>query len=157
MYLQVNYSGIKVIRYLCYMAKDFSIRNLQEEDYETMVKWWKANRFPVVTRIMLPDNLNNGGLMVYYKDKPFCSGILYSTSSSYLFHAEWIVASTEIKDREVRKEGLKFLINGLIYVAEKKGAKIIYTSLIRDSLIDRFKDCGFQEGSKGSTEMVRIL
>jgi len=138
------------------MVKDFSIRNLQEEDYDTLLGWWKYHRFKAPPRFILPDNIADG-LMVSHNGIELCSGFLYSTSSSSLFHVEWIVSTPEIKDRTIRKEGLEYLINGIIYVANKKGAKVIYTSLVNPHLIERYKNCGFLEGSTGSTEMVKIL
>lgn len=143
--------------YFCDMTVDYTIRNLQESDYKTMLSWWKYHRFPPPPRFILPDKLSDGGLMVLYKGEELCSGILYSTSSSNMFHLEWLVSTFEIKNKKVRKTGINFLINGLIYVAKQKGAKVIYTSLVNQSLIERYRDCGFQEGSKGCLEMIKIL
>lgn len=138
------------------MSKKFQVRNTTDKDYSELVDWWKWHRFPAPPFDILPDNKSNG-LMVSYKGKNLCAGFVYSTSSSSLYWIEWIVSTPHIKDKEVRKEGLKFLVNGLSYMAQQMGAKVIYTSLINPKLIETYSECGFVQGSKNATEMIKAV
>lgn len=135
---------------------NFEVRNTREEDYEIICDWWRFwPKWEPQPRWMLPDNLSDG-LMVSFKGENLCAGFIYRTSASKLFKCEFIISSYKIKDRQARKEGIIFLIQGLKYLAKQMGAKVIYTSLNNDALIDKYLDCGFIEGSKGCTEMVYL-
>lgn len=131
-------------------------RYLQENDYNTLVKWWKENRFPVPPRDFLP---NNGldGIIVSIDGRDICAGFIYDTSAKSLAWIEYIVCDFQVKDKDTRYKALTFLIKNLIGICDKMGKKYIYTSLKNHGLIHKFKDCGFIEGSKNTTEMVFIL
>lgn len=135
---------------------DFTVRNTQESDYEMLCEWWRMWRWTPVDRLILPDNIESG-LMVSYEGVELCSGFVYKTSSSSLYWIEFIVSNPNVKDREVRKEGLKFLVNGLIFMSEQLGAKAIYSSLVNGNLKQTYMDCGFVEGSKGAIQMIRTF
>lgn len=138
------------------MDISFDCRNLTESDYVELCDWWDFwPSWEPTPRFMLPDNMANG-LMVSYKGKNLCSGFIYSTSSSSVFHCEYIVSSYKIKDKKVRSEGILFLMKGLRYMAEQMGAKVIYTSLNNEFLIDYYLKCGYIKGSENCTEMVYI-
>ena len=62
----------------------------------------------------------------------------------------------EYKDKD-RKLALDILIESLSYIAKNNGYEIVYTSLKNESLINRYKNNGFLEGSKNATEMIKIL
>jgi len=132
---------------------DFTVRNTQESDYEMLCEWWKAWRWTPVDRLILPDNISSG-LMVSYNGVELCSGFVYKTSSSSLFWLEWIISNPNVKDREVRREGLEFLMKGLLYMTNELGAKVIYSSLVNPHLINMYEKCGFVKGSVGATEMI---
>ncbi len=132
---------------------NFQVRNTQESDYEMLCEWWRAWRWQPVDRLILPDNIESG-LMVSYEGVELCAGFVYKTSSSSLMWIEFIVSNPNVKDRKVRKEGLKFLVNGLTYLSAQMGAKVIYSSLVSPSLKECYINCGFVEGSKGTTEMI---
>lgn len=131
----------------------FNFRYLIENDYKILSDYWKWHRFPVPPRDFLPDNFNNG-LMVTYNNENLCSGFLYATSSSSLYWLEFVVSNPEIKDKKIRKEGLRLLINKLIEMASLVNCKYIYTSLMNENLKKTYLDCGFTYGSKKVDEMV---
>lgn len=135
------------------MENDFKIRNTTENDYPTMCEWWKFFRFPIVDRDFLPDDISSG-IMVEYQNQNLCSGFIYRTSSSSLFWCEFIVSSPNIKDKEVRKEGLRLLVNGLVYMAKEMGAKAIFTSLVNPNLVNVFEDCNFTKSKNNAFEMI---
>lgn len=131
-------------------------RYLTEEDYDTLTGWWKMNRFPAPPRDFLP---NNGldGIMVVKDGVEICAGFIYETSCNNLAWVEFIVANFEVKDRELRKEALNFLINNITVICKNMGKKYLFTSVKNDGLIERYKECGYIVGSKGTTEMVKGL
>lgn len=138
------------------MKFDFKVRNTNEFDYPQLCEWWKFHKFSAPHFDVLPDDKSHG-LMVSYEGKNLCAGFVYATSSKILFWSEWIVSTYEIKDREVRKEGLKFLIKGLSYMAKEMGAKIVYSNVLSPSLVKRYLECGYVEGSKNTTAVINII
>lgn len=130
-----------------------TFRQTTKEDYETLLKWWKDNRFPAPPIDSLP-NSGEGGFIVFQDDIPVCAGFLYDTNSN-LCWIEFIVANFEVKDKKLRKEALVFLINTLCEAAKRWNKKAVFTSVKNVGLIDRYKDCGFI-GDR-TYEMVRLL
>ena len=86
-------------------------RQLTENDYsDFLVKWWKDNRFPVPPIDFLPNN-GKDGIVVINKDtnEKICAGFIYITNSEVAW-LEFPVANFEIKNRELRKQAIEFLI-----------------------------------------------
>lgn len=132
------------------------VRNLIHSDYdEILVKWWKDWRWVAPSRDFLPDD-GNGGLIVYDGDVPVCAGYMYITNSKTGI-CEFIVSNFHYKDKEKRKEALSLLIHTIDSVLKNVGCKYSYSVLKNKSLINTYKEIGYQEGSKNCTEMVKIL
>lgn len=134
------------------------VRYLELSDYDTLVKWWTNNRFPPPGLDDLP--MVNGelqGLMVFNDDVEICAGFIINTTVKNGLMMEFIVANFDVKDRELRKESLNLLINTICDTAKAMGKKYIFSSLKHPSLLNRYKDCGFIEGSKNTVEMIRGL
>jgi len=130
------------------------IRNLKEEDYPTLVEFWKFWRFPAPTRDMLPNDLRYS-VAVTIDEVIVCAGFLYVTPSSFCWF-EFVISNPNVKDKKVRKESLSLLINTATELAKKMGFKIIYSSLNNPNLINTYLDCGFIKGSK-AIEMIKNL
>lgn len=129
-------------------------RKLTEEDYKTLCKWWADNRFPIPPQDALPVN-GTSGVMVYDEQgNEICAGFIFDTSAKSLCWIEYIVANFEIKDKGLRKEAIRFLINVLIQAAKKMGKTNLFTSLKNESLINHFKACGFIAGQQNTVEMI---
>jgi len=131
------------------------IRQLTEQDYPTLLKWWADNRFPVIPQSSLPEYGTNG-LMVFKDGVELCAGFWYDTNSD-LAWIEFIVANFDVKDRGLRKESQNFLIENLKKWAKANQKKAAFTSVKREGLIQRFKDCGFIAGMNNTTEMICSL
>jgi len=129
---------------------------LEEGDYEnTLVKWWESWRFPAPVRDSLPlDGL--GGIMVSKDGVDICAGFYYLTNSKTAW-CEYIISNFEVKDKSLRDEAIVLLINTISIMLKDAGFKYIYTSLKNTSLIERYKMCGYLEGSNECTEMIKIL
>ena len=126
---------------------------IEEGDYSKFCEWWKWNRFPVPPREYLPNN-GLGGLKITNENGiDICAGYLYETNSS-LAWIEFIVASPEIKDKEVRKEALTDLIRYLTVYAQQKGFKGVFASIKSQSLIDKYIEVGYSASLPVHTELT---
>lgn len=131
------------------------VRALKNEDYAiTLIKWWKAWKWTPPMKDMLPEN-GTGGIMVSSNGVDVCAGFLYLTNSKTAW-LEYIVSSRDYKESD-RSEAIELLINTLNEIAKNKGFSYIYTSLKSKPLINKYKNCGFIEGSKNCQEMIKIL
>ena len=142
-----------VIHYICFM---FSIRNLEENDYETLCEYWKWFRFPAPAREMLPLDIGDG-IAVSFNNEIVCAGFLYATSSPSLFWIEWIVSNPKVKDKILREQSIILLINSITELAKQMGAKAIFTSLKHKSLLKHFDKCGYSIDSSTAIEMIKII
>lgn len=136
------------------MNFDLKIRNTSEQDYDMFVSWWKWFRFPPPPKQMLPNNGNDGILVLDENDVEVCAGFIYATSSPYLFWLEWVISNPKVKNRELRDQSITLLINSLSGLAKQMGAVSIYSSLKNESLVRHYEKCGFIS-SKGAIEMIR--
>lgn len=133
----------------------FSVRLLNDFDYDLLCTWWKAWRWTAPPRDFLPQN-GKGGYMVMKDDIPIVAGFIYFTNSSVCW-SEFIISDFNYKDKESRKEAIKILIFELNEVARKKGFKYIYTVVKDSSLEKSYLEMGYVNGSKKVNEMFKIL
>lgn len=131
----------------------FRIRNLKEEDYDTLCKWWSKNRFPSPTRAMLPDN-GLGGVMVQVDGVDVCACFLYLTNSTICW-IEYLVMDFDYKDRENREKIKEMAIGQLCIFAKEMGYEGVFTSLKKPQLIKNFEKIGFSKDN--SVEMALKL
>lgn len=133
----------------------FSVRPLTDHDYDnTLTKWWKQWRWEAPGRDFLPDD-GKGGIMISKDGIDICAGYIYFTNSKAVW-IEFIVSSIEYKDHD-RKDAILFLIDTLSYYGKENGAKYAYVSLRNQALINKYLECGFEVGSIGCTELVKVL
>lgn len=133
----------------------FSVRLLDDSDYDMLCTWWKAWRWTAPPRDFLPQN-GKGGYMVMKDDVPVVAGFIYFTNSSVCW-SEFIISDFNYKDRESRKEAIRILIFELNEIARKKGFKYMYTVVKDDSLEKSYREMGYVNGSKKANEMFKIL
>ena len=138
------------------MEQTFSIRNTTKNDYPTLCEYWKWFRFPAPPLEMLPND-GEDGIVVSFGNEIVCAGFLYATSSKSLFWCEFIVSNPKVKDRKVRKQAIKLLINSISELAKQMGAKAIFTSLKNENLLQHYKDCGYTVNTTTAIEMTKIL
>ena len=133
-----------------------NIRPLTESDYEdTLVEWWKDWRWTPPPKDFLPDN-GTGGFMVSDNDTPICAGFFYITNSKVGW-CEWVISNMEYKNRKNRQQAFSLLIDTLTNVCQKSGMRYVYALLHNKSLINVYENLGFVQGSKYTTEMIKIL
>lgn len=137
---------------------NFFARTTTEEDYPELCEWWKFWKFRSPGQEMLPDN-GKCGIMIHDTqdyNKNYCAGFLYFTNSKIAWF-EFLISNPNIKNKELRKESIQFLLNSVAFVAKSKGFKVIFTSVKHPSLINHYKEAGWVVGSDGTKEMVLSL
>tara|TARA_R110000824_G_scaffold57213_1_gene155836 strand:+ start:131 stop:541 length:411 start_codon:yes stop_codon:yes gene_type:complete len=134
---------------------EFKVRLLEKGDYEnTLLKWWEDWKWDAPAKDFLPEE-GLGGMMVSKEGVDICAGFLYYTNSKAAW-CEFIVSNKQYRGKD-RPDAIKSLLESLSEMGRWKGAKYIYTSLKNTNLIDRYKDCGYVQGSTGCTELIKIL
>jgi hypothetical protein len=132
---------------------NFTFRFLETQDYYNfLVKWWTDNRFTPPPLDFLPNN-GKDGIVVIHDNQLICAGFIYQTSAKEVAWIEFIVSNFEIKDKNIRKNALLFLISKLSEISNRK---YIFTNVKNENLIQKFKDSGFQIGSSNTQEMIKI-
>lgn len=129
-------------------------RQLTENDYQDfLVKWWQDNRFTPPPIDFLPNN-GKDGIVVINTDtnEKICAGFIYITNSEVAW-LEFIVSNFEVKDKELRKQAIEFLITQLSITSNKK---YIFTTVKNPNLIKHFTNSGFVIGSQNTTELICI-
>lgn len=129
----------------------FSIRLLTDDDYQNLFAWAKWFRFPYPPKDYLPDD-GRGGIMVIKDEIDICAGFLFFTNSKMAW-LEFIVSNNEYKQKD-RKQAIQFLIKELTQIANRKGFKVVFTSLKNENLKKHFVECGYSIGSQNTTELI---
>lgn len=118
-----------------------------DKDYDVISSWWKSYKFPVIPREALPKN----GFII----DETCAGFIYSTDSSISW-LEFVVANPSLS-KEERKQGLQKLLLGLTGLAKELGYSIIFSSVNHSSLMERYKEVGFEQSDTNMTNFIRRL
>lgn len=94
--------------------------------------------------------------MIHKDGRDICAGFVYFTNSSAAW-LEFVVSNFHYREDD-RQDAIRFLINVLTEMIKDKGSyKYIYTSLKSESLIARYGECGFEMGSTGCKEMIKLI
>ena len=134
---------------------EFKVRLLEEGDYEnTLLGWWKDWNWDAPAIDFLPEN-GLGGMMVSKGGTDICAGFLYFTNSKAAW-CEFIISNKKYKEED-RSDAIMVLLEALSEMGRWKGVKYVYTSLKNKNLINKYKDCGYVQGSTGCTELIKIL
>ena len=136
------------------MNSKLTFRSLTEKDYEILCDWWKWWKFNPLAKEALPEN-GTGGFMVEYGNTNVCAGFIYKTNSNICL-IEWVISNYNVKDKIVRKEAIKLLINALTSEGRRLGFKVAFTWLINENLKTKMEDCGFVKTSQ-PIEMIKKL
>ena len=129
-------------------------RQLTENDYsDFLIKWWTDNRFTPPPIDFLPNN-GKDGIVVYDADTNtnIAAGFVYITNSEVAW-VEYIVANFEVKDKELRKQSIEFLIKQL---ALSSGKKYLFSYLKNPNLIKHYLNSGFVVGTQNTTELLCV-
>lgn len=132
------------------------VKALTYTDYdETLVRWWNDWGWTPPSRDFLPDN-GKGGLMVFDNDEPVCAGFIYITNSKAAW-CDWIISSKTYRKKPYRRDALRLLVSSITDVCEARGYRYVYALIKNRPLIETYKEIGYTQGDKYSTEMIKEL
>jgi hypothetical protein len=129
-------------------------RTLTESDWETLSDWWKAWKWPVMAKDMLPDN-GTGGIMVENEGENIVAGFLY-WSNSKLVWLDWIISNPKVS-RDIRQEAIKKLILTAEHMTKEAGSKYMMSISRSNSLLKTHEQMGWNIDKTPSHEMVKII
>lgn len=133
------------------------IRIAKHTDYETLKDWWGFWRFPAPSIPSLPQYEQGyfNGLIASHNGKDLAAGFLYETNSAMCW-IEYVVTNPKTSSKE-REEAILKVLEELSLSARELGYLAIFSSLKNENLINKYKKIGFIEGTKGTTELIKIL
>ena len=132
------------------------VKSLSDSDYDDiLVGWWNDWGWTPPVRDFLPED-GKGGLMVWDDDEPVCAGFIYVTNSKAAW-CDWIISSKTYRKKPQRREALNLLVSSLTDVCEMNGYRFVYALIKSRPLIETYKDLGYTQGDKYSTEMIKEL
>ena len=105
----------------------------RDDDYATLVKWWKQWEFGVVPKECLPPD----GIIVEDNGTPICAGGLYIGEGTQFAFMEWIVTDKNADARRTHT-ALKMCIDRIMDLAKSKGIKLVYTATKEQALHKRY-------------------
>lgn len=125
------------------------ITTIKPHHYPKILEVWKARKLPDMPQSSLPDTgvcfeAPNGDLAAF--------GFIYKTNSDIAW-AEWITTNPSFS-APARHEALDALIPSLLLLARINGARVVFTSVLDQGLISRYKKHGAMVGDSGATNMV---
>ena len=133
------------------------IRVAKHTDYEMLREWWGFWRFPAPSIQSLPhyeEELFNG--LIAYKDgKDLACGFMYTTNSNMVW-IEFIVTNPKTTSEE-RNKAILSVLNELSFSAKELGYSIAFSSIKNENLINKYIENGFSIGTRGTTELIKIL
>jgi hypothetical protein len=132
------------------------IRALTENDYhDTLVGWWSEWGWEAPALDFLPDN-GRGGVMVLDGATPICAGFVYITNSKACW-VDWIISNKRYTQRDKRREAITLLVSSLTDICKRSGGKYCYALIKSQSLIEVYKELGYQQGDSYNSEMIKTL
>ncbi len=87
---------------------------------------------------------------------PICAGFVY-VSNSKVCWVDWIISNKRYTQRDKRKEAITLLINSLTDICKRSGGKYCYALIKSQSLINVYKELGYQQGDSYNSEMIKTL
>ena len=129
-------------------------RTLTKSDWETLSDWWKAWKWPVMAKDMLPDN-GTGGIMVENEGENIVAGFLY-WSNSKLVWLDWIISNPKVS-RDIRQEAIKKLILTAEHMTKQAGSKYMMSISRSNSLLKTHEQMGWNVDKTPSHEMVKVI
>lgn len=133
---------------------ELKVRALEETDWETLISWWDAWKWPKMSKEMLPMN-GCGGLMVYKGNKLIAAGFLYLSNSKVAW-LDWIISNPLYKEKD-RKIALALLILSLEDVAKQQDYNIIISIARHKGLINTHKELGYAVDETPSYEISKKI
>ena len=133
----------------------FNTRQLEESDWDTLVKWWEWwPEWTAPAKSFLPNN-GTGGIIIEKDNQPIVAGFLYFTNSDAVL-LEWIVSNPQYREDD-RKDAIELLINTCKALCKDEGKKYMFTIGRNKHLINTHKKLGWHVDTKPSYEIIKNI
>jgi hypothetical protein len=134
---------------------ELNVRRLTENDWDTLVKWWKQWDFEFIpSKEFLPDN-GTGGLIVEKENKPIASVFMYTTNSG-VCALGWPLSDRNYK-HEDRSQAIKLLNIACENVWKKHNGKFLFFWGNNRKYISNLKEIGFIEGDTNYSHLIKQI
>jgi len=124
------------------------------DELQDAINWWKAWKWPVIVKDMLPDN-GTGGIMIEHEGENVVAGFLYWSNSKMVW-LDWIISNPKT-NRDIRQEAIKKLILTAEHMTKKAGSKYMMSISRSNSLLKTHKQMGWNVDKTPSYEMVKVI
>ena len=133
------------------------IRIAKHTDYEMLKEWWGFWRFPAPSIKSLPqyDLGCFNGVIASEEGKDLACGFMYITNSDMVW-IEFIVTNPKTTAEE-RNNAILSVLDELSFSAKALGYSIAFSSIKNENLINKYIEDGFSIGTRGTTELIKIL
>lgn len=133
------------------------IRIAKHTDYEMLKEWWGFWRFPAPSIKALPqyDLSCFNGVIASEEGKDLACGFMYTTNSDMVW-IEFIVTNPNTTAEE-RNKAILSVLDELSLSAKALGYSIAFSSIKNENLINKYVENGFSIGTRGTTELIKIL
>ena len=136
------------------MENDLLVRNLNEDDYKFISKWWEWWRWKVIPKEMLPEN-GLSGLMVEKNGVRIVSGFIYMTNSTGAM-LEWVVSNPDYREKD-RKYAIELLICTAEEFCKVLGCDYMFSIGRNKHLIEAHGKLGWNVDKNPSYEIMKKL
>ena len=136
------------------MENELTIRDLTEEDYDTICEWWKWWWKTTIIKDFLPGD-GKGGYMVEKNQQPIACGFLYKTNSKTAFLG-CVVSNPKYKQKD-RRYIIEHLIKNIEKISKKMGYNYMFTVCRNTHLIEIHEKLGWLNSGKSSYEIIKKL
>ena len=133
-----------------------NIRPLNTNDYsDILVGWWRDWGFEAPPKDFLPED-GTSGLIVYVDDVPVCAGFIYMTNSKIAW-IDWIISNKNFREKPIRIEAIKHLIDTLTSMAKNLKYTYAYALIKNERLVNIYQEVGYTKGVAYTEEMIKLL
>lgn len=126
-----------------------NLYNITNENYNTIVEWYKGWDLPITPFECIPRN----SLIV----DNVCAGFIYQLDNTPMWWIEGVISNPKVEDKKLKKESLKILIKSLEDVAVQNGGSLIMSSTPRESLNMIFLDAGYKNPPEKYFHVARFI
>ena len=128
----------------------YNIRNIKEEDYKYINKWWENRNLLAPKLTLLPEN-GLGGLIIE-KEKPIAAAYIYLTNST-MGYIDHLISDPEYRSRDKYKL-LEELIRNCSEHCRYLGFKVVWAMVHNKHLINMCLDGGWEKCGKPQTILI---
>ena len=123
------------------MKKEYNIRPVKAEDYDTLIEWWESyDHMLVPNQELLPEN-GQMGLAIEKDGRMIAAAFVYLTNSD-MGYIDFMVSDPGYKGRD-RFEMITMLIEACSELAIELGCRIIWAMTTYDGVIKRCKELNY--------------